>query len=141
MSGSGKAAKFVKEVAGQGGAKGVALARKAANHKAVDKAVDKAVQGAADKAAAAVIGFATGGAGAAIARRRGKRANRRYVRDLARQVGGSYSYDVIIGSGRYCVVWIDDAPYRVVPDLPESAGPLEELPDIQNFRGVRHKPA
>jgi hypothetical protein len=66
MSGSGKAAKLVKEVAGQGGAKGVALAKKAANHKAVDKAVQKA----AEQAAAAVIGFATGGAGAAIARRR-----------------------------------------------------------------------
>ena len=126
MSGSGNAANVVKEVA-----------KKAANHKAVKKAGQVAV----DKAAAAVVSFATGGAGSAIARRRGERANRRYVRDLAFQKGGTYSYDVIIGSGRYCVVWIDDAPYRVVPDLPEDTGPLEELPDLQNFRGVRHKPA
>jgi adenine/guanine phosphoribosyltransferase-like PRPP-binding protein len=69
----------------------VALVKKPGNHKAVDAAVDQVVQRAADKAAAAVIGIAIGGAGAAIARRRGKRANRSYVKDLPREVGGSYS--------------------------------------------------
>jgi hypothetical protein len=127
---------FLSLLTSQGVAIGVVLAKKAANHKAIEKARDKAVQ----QTAASVISFATSRGGATIVRRLARRADRRYVEDLARQVGGSYSYDVIIGPGRYCVVWIDDAPYRVVPDLPKGTGPLEELPDLQNFCGARHKP-
>jgi hypothetical protein len=123
---------FIKVVTDQG----VALLKTAANNKAIVKVRDKFVQ----QAAAAAVGYATRDAGAAIGRGRAKLSDRRYVRDLARQVGGSYSYDVIIGSGRYCVVWKGNVPYRVVPDLPEGTGPWEELPDLQNFCGVRHEP-
>jgi hypothetical protein len=112
-----------------------------ANHKAVDKAFQKGLDKAADKAIGAVFTFVTGGAAVAIKRKRDKRKERRDAADLARQVGGTFSLNVIIGSERYHVVWLmDETPYRVIPELPEDAGPMEELPDLTHFRGVRHEP-
>ena len=116
-------------------------AEKVANHKAVDKAFQKGLDKAADKAIGAVFTFVTGGAAVAIKRKRDKRKERRDASDLARQVGGTFSLNVIIGSERYHVVWLgDETPYRVIPELPEDAGPVEEMPDLTHFRGVRHKP-
>lgn len=138
-----KAGELVKKA---GGAKGAELAKngakKAANHKAVDKAFQKGLDTTAEKAMGAVFAFATGGgAAAAIKRKRDKRKERRDAADLARQVGGTFSLNVIIGSERYHVVWLgDETPYRVIPELPEDVGPVEELPDIKHFRGVRHTP-
>lgn len=131
-----KAGELVKKV---GGAKAAELAKKAAKHKAVDKAFQKGMDKTAEKAIGAVFTFATtGGAAAAIKRKRDKRKERRDAADLARQVGGTFSLNVIIGSERYHVVWLaDETPYRVIPDLPKDAGPLEELPDLKLFRGVR----
>jgi hypothetical protein len=128
-----------------GGAKGAELAKngakKAANHKAVDRAFQKGIDKTAEKAIAAVFSFATGGAVAATKRKRDKRKERRDAADLARQVGGTFSLNVIIGSERYHVVWLaDETPYRVIPELPKDTGPLEELPDLKLFRGVRDKP-
>jgi hypothetical protein len=127
-----KAGELVKKA---GGAKAAELAKKAAKHKAFQKGMDKT----AEKAIGAVFTFATtGGAAAAIKRKRDKRKERRDAADLARQVGGTFSLNVIIGSDRYHVVWLaDETPYRVIPDLPKDAGPLEELPDLKLFRGVR----
>jgi hypothetical protein len=137
-----KAGELVKKA---GGAKGAELAKngakKAANHKAVDGAFQKGLDATADRAIGAVFGFATGGAAAAFNRRRDTRKERRDAADLARQVGGTFSLNVIIGSERYHVVWLaDTTPYRVIPDLPKDAGPMEELTDIKHFRGERHKP-
>ena len=131
-----KAGELVKKA---GGAKAAELAKKAAKHKAVDKAFQKGMDKTAEKAIGAVFTFATtGGAAAAIKRKRDKRKERRDAADLARQVGGTFSLNVIIGSERYHVVWLaDETPYRVIPDLPKDAGPLEELPDLKLFRGVR----
>jgi hypothetical protein len=113
-----------------------------ANHKAVDKAFQKGLDKAADKAIGAVFTFVTGGAAVAIKRKRDKRKERRDAADLARQVGGTFSLNVIIGSERYHVVWLaDETPYRVIPELPKDAGPVEELPDLTHFRGVRHSPS
>ena len=128
-----------------GGAKGAELAKtgakKAANHKAVDKAFQKGMDKSVEKAIGAVFAFTTGGAAAAIKRKRDKRKERREAGDLARQVGGTFSLNVIIGSERYHVVWLaDETPYRVIPGLPKDAGPLEEQPDLKLFRGVRYKP-
>jgi hypothetical protein len=53
-----------------------------------------------DKAIGAVFAFAGGGAAAAIKRKRDKREERRDAADLARQVGGTFSLNVIIGSER-----------------------------------------
>jgi len=133
-----KAGELVKKA---GGAKGAELAKngakKAANHKAFQKGIDMT----AEKAIGAVFTFATGGAAAAVMRKRDKRKERRDAADLARQVGGTFSLNVIIGSERYHVVWLaDETPYRVIPELPKDAGPLEELPDLRLFSGVRHKP-
>jgi hypothetical protein len=137
-----KAGELVKKA---GGAKGAELAKngakKAANHKAVDKAFKKGIDTSVDKAIGAVFAFAGGGAGAAIKRKRDKRKDRRDAADLARQVGGTFSLNVIIGSERYHVVWLkDETPYRVIPELPNDAGPVEELPDIKHFRGERRTP-
>jgi hypothetical protein len=137
-----KAGELVKKA---GAAKGAELAKngakKAANHKAVDKAFQKGLDKAADTAIGAVFTFATGGAAAAVKRKRDRRQERRDAADLARQVGGTFSLNVIIGSERYHVVWLaDETPYRVIPGLPNDAGPLEELPDLKLFSGVRHKP-
>jgi hypothetical protein len=137
-----KAGELVKKA---GGAKGAELAKngakKLANHKAVDKAFQKGLDKTAETAIGAVFAFATGGAAAAIKRKRDKRKERRDAADLARQVGGTFSLNVIIGSERYHVVWfVDETPYRVIPELPKDAGPVEELPDLKHFRGVRHKP-
>lgn len=134
-----KAGELVKKA---GGAKGAELVKKAANHKAVDKAFRKGMYKSAEKAIGAVFTFATtGGAAAAIKRKRDKRKERRYAADLARQVGGTFSLNVIIGSERYHVVWLaDETPCRVIPELPRDAGPLEELPDLKLFHGVRDKP-
>jgi hypothetical protein len=131
------AAELVKKA---GGARGAELAKngakKAANHKAFQKGIDKT----AEEAIAAVFAFATGGAVAAIKRKRDKRKERRDAAGLARQVGGTFSLNVIIGPERYQVVWLaDKSPYRVIPELPKDAGPLEELPDLKLFCGVRHK--
>jgi hypothetical protein len=64
-----------------------------------------------------------------------------YAADLARQVGGTFSLKVIIGSERYHVVGHPDKmPYRVIPDLPTDAGPMEELTVIKHFRGEYRKP-
>lgn len=116
-------------------------AKKAVNHKAVDKAIQKGLDKTAEAAIGAVFAFATGGAAAAIKRKRDKRNERRDAADLARQVGGTFSLDVIIGSERYQVVWLEDeTPYRVIPELPKDAGPLDELPDLEHFRGERHRP-
>ena len=122
-----KAGELVKKA---GGIKGAELAKKGAkkvaNHKAVQKGIDKA----AEKAIGAVVTFATGGAAVALKRTRDKRKERRDAADLARQVGGTFSLNVIIGLERYHVVWLaDETPYRVIPDLPKDAGPLEEVPD------------
>jgi hypothetical protein len=137
-----KAGELVKKACG---AKGAELAKngakKAASHKAVDRAFQKGLDRTAETAIGAVFTFATGGATAAIKRKRDKRKERRDAADLARQVGGTFSLNVIIGSERYHVVWLgDETPYRVIPELAEDAGPVEELPDIKHFRGVRHKP-
>jgi hypothetical protein len=133
-----KAGELVKKA---GGTKGAELAKngakKVADHEGVQKGFDKAVE----KAIGAVFTFATGGAAVAIKRKRDKSKERRDTLDLARQVGGTFSLNVIIGSERYHVVWLaDETPYRVIPELPKDAGPLEEVPDLKLFRGVRHKP-
>jgi hypothetical protein len=137
-----KAGELVKKA---GGAKGAELAmngaKRAVNHKAVDGAFQKGLDTSTEKAIGAVFTFATAGGAAAIKRKRDKRKERRDAADLARQVGGTFSLNVIIGSERYHVVWLaDKTPYRVVPDLPKDAGPVEELTDIKHFRGERHKP-
>src|SRR4051812_10238242 len=94
-----KAGELVKKA---GGAKGAELAKKGAkkvaNHKAVDKAIQKGLDKTADAAIGAVFTFATGGAAVAIKRKRDKRKERRDAADLARQVGGTFSLNVIIGS-------------------------------------------
>jgi hypothetical protein len=128
-----------------GATKGAELAKngakKAAEHKAVDAALRKGIDKSAETAIGAVFGFATGGAGAAINRKRDKRRQRRDAADLAHQVGGTFSLNVIIGSDRHHVVWLaDETPYRGIPDLPKGAGPLEEQHDLKLFCGVRHKP-
>jgi hypothetical protein len=116
-------------------------AKKAASNKAVDRAVQNGLDKTADKAIAAVFGFATGGAAAAVKRKRDRRKERRDAADLARQVGGTFSLNVIIGSERHHVVWLaDETPYRVIPQLPNDTGPLEELPDLRLFRGLRQTP-
>lgn len=116
-------------------------AKNAVGRTSVDKAIQKGVDTAAEKAIGAAFAFATGGAAAGIKRKRDKRRERRDAVDLARQVGGTFSPNVIIGSARHHVVWLEDkTPYRVIPELPESAGPLEELPDIKHFCGVRREP-
>jgi hypothetical protein len=137
-----KAGELVKKA---GGAKRAELAKnglkKAANHKAVDKAFQKGIDKTAERAISAAFTFATGGAAAAIKRKRDKRKERRDAADLARQVDGTFSLNVIIGSERYHVVWLaDETPYRVIPELPKDVGPLEELPDLSLFRGARNKP-
>ena len=138
-----KAGELVKKA---GGAKGAELAKngvkKAVDHKAFDKAFKKGIDKAADKAIGAVFTFATSGAAAAaIKRKLDKRKERRDAADHARQVGGTFSLDVIIGSERHHVVWLPDkTPYRVIPELPKDAGPLEELPDLKLFNGRRDKP-
>lgn len=138
-----KAGELVKKA---GGAKGVELAkngtRKAANHKAVDKAFQKGIDKTVETAVGGVIGFATGGGAAAVVKRkRDKRKARRDAIDLARQVGGTFSLNVIIGSERHHVVWLaDETPYRVMPELLKDSGPLDELPDLKLFSGARHKP-
>jgi hypothetical protein len=130
-----------KAVAGRGAELVKSGAKTIANNKAVDKAFQKGFDKAAEAAIGAVFAFATGGAAAAYSRKRDKREARRDATDLARQVGGTFSLNVMIGSERYNVVWLaDKTPYRVIPELPKDAGPLEELPDLKHFRGVRHEP-
>jgi len=137
-----KAAELIKKA---GGAKGAELAKngtkKAASHKAVQTAVQSGIETGVDKAVGTVAAFATGGAAAAVKRRQDKRTERRYAVDLARQVGGTYSLNVIIGSDRHHVVWLaDETPYRVVPELAKDTGPLAEMPDLKLFRGARRTP-
>jgi hypothetical protein len=135
------AAELVKKVSG---AKGAELAKsgakKAAKHGAVDKAIQKGVDSTAEKAIAAAFTLAGGGATTAIKRKRDRRKERRDAVDLARQVGGTYSLNVLIGSDRHHVVWLEDeTPYRVFPEL-NNGEALNELPDLKLFRGVRHRP-
>jgi hypothetical protein len=53
-------------------------------------------------------------------RKRDKRKERRDAADLARQVGGTFSLNVIIGSECYHVVWLgDETP------LPRHSGAAE----------------
>lgn len=128
-----------------GSAKGAQLlkdgAQKAAHHKAVDKAFQKGMDKAADGAIGAAFGFATGGGAAALKRARDRRKERRDAADLARQVGGTYSLNVIVGSKRHHVVWLaDGAPYRLMPEASKDAGPLAELSDLKHFCGERREP-
>ena len=95
-----------------GGGKGAELAKngvkRVADHKAVDRAFKKGIDKSADRVIAAAFAFATGGASAAIQRKRDKWKERRDAADLARQVDGTFSLNVIIGSERYHVVWLAD---------------------------------
>jgi hypothetical protein len=99
---------------------------------------NKAVRGVAVSAGAAAARHV----GPIAQERYGQWRDRRVARDraikLARQIGGRYSEDTIIGGEPHFVVWKDGAPVEAFPHVDD----LAERPELAGFdQSLAHVPA
>jgi len=100
-------------------------------------AANKAVRGFAGPAALAAAKHAAPLAQQRYGTWRDRRVHRDRAIKLARQMGGRYSEDTIVGGEPHFVVWKDGAPVQAFPHVEDLAG----RPELQGFDGqLAHDP-
>jgi len=94
-----------------------------------------AVQKAATGAIASVAATAAKYGGKKATGRRGKKDARIKAQNLARQIGGKYSDDTVLGGELRYVVWKRDRPVATFPPFAggTSEAELAACPELQDF--------